>query len=128
MRCEAITRSGSQCKADALPGATWCYSHHPDKAEERRRNASKGGRTGGNGRPSALAEVQDAKNNVKSVLSGLLRGQIEPRLGGVLLSGFNVLARLIEQERRIRADEELEGRIEALEEMAEEEHRWATGG
>ncbi len=43
-RCEANTRSGVGCKNAALPGSPWCHGHDPDRAMERARIASAGGR------------------------------------------------------------------------------------
>jgi len=43
-RCEATTRSGVGCKNGALPGGPWCHGHHPDRAQDRVRIASAGGR------------------------------------------------------------------------------------
>ncbi len=46
-RCAATTRSGVGCKNGALPGSPWCHGHHPDRAEDRVRIASQGGRARG---------------------------------------------------------------------------------
>ncbi len=46
-RCEASTRSGLGCKNGALPGGPWCHGHHPDRAQDRVRIASQGGRARG---------------------------------------------------------------------------------
>jgi len=43
-RCDATTRSGLGCKNGALPGSPWCHGHHPDRAQDRVRIASAGGR------------------------------------------------------------------------------------
>ncbi len=48
--CAATTRSGVGCKNGALPGGPWCHGHHPDRAQDRVRIASQGGRA--RGRPS----------------------------------------------------------------------------
>ncbi len=48
--CEATTRSGVGCKNARLPGGPWCHGHHPDRAQDRVRIASQGGRA--RGRPS----------------------------------------------------------------------------
>ena len=37
---------------DSYDGSDYCYAHDPERAEERRRNAHKGGKRGGRGRPS----------------------------------------------------------------------------
>jgi hypothetical protein len=42
--CAATTRSGAGCKNAALPGGPWCHGHDPDRALDRVRIASQGGR------------------------------------------------------------------------------------
>ncbi len=42
--CEATTRSGVGCKNASLPGDRWCHGHSPDRAQDRVRIASAGGR------------------------------------------------------------------------------------
>lgn len=120
-KCAALTRNGERCRAGAMPGAEWCYSHHPDQAEKRRRNASRGGKAGGRGRPaSELAGVKaQLQNMADKVLSGALdRG--DAAVAGQLL---NVLLRALETERKWRETDELEERIAALEE-SKGERKW----
>ena len=114
MRCEAITRAGARCQAEAMEGYQWCYSHRPDLAEKRKRNAKKGGRTGGRGR-SSLAETEQAKKYIKGLVSQLHKGQVRREIANSCFTGLNVLARYVELERRIHEQDELEQRIEALE-------------
>jgi len=45
--CEATTRSGVGCKNASLPGDRWCHGHSPDRAQDRVRIASAGGRARG---------------------------------------------------------------------------------
>jgi hypothetical protein len=123
VRCSAIKRGGERCKLEATHGS-YCWSHAPEMAEARRQRARRAGKAGGNGRGSALAEVVECKRQIRSILGGLLRGQIQRDTGGVLLQGYNTLARYLDLERRIKADEDLEARIERLEEM-QKENRWA---
>lgn len=57
--CSGIRADGSRCRAQAITGSEWCFNHHPDYEEARRRRASKGGKRGGRGRPSVeLARLQ----------------------------------------------------------------------
>jgi hypothetical protein len=65
--CAAIKPDGVRCKARAMQGSQWCFNHHPAHSDERRRNASKGGRSGGRGRPakSGTEGVQDIKDLLK---------------------------------------------------------------
>ncbi len=65
-RCEATTRSGVGCKNGALPGGPWCHGHHPDRAQDRVRIASAGGRA--RSRPTtddswSVGEAEQAARN-----------------------------------------------------------------
>ncbi len=66
-RCQATTRSGVGCKNAALPGSPWCHGHAPDRARERVRIASAGGRA--RSRPatdnswSDIGEAEQAARN-----------------------------------------------------------------
>ena len=48
-KCSGITQAGTACKGTPIDGSQWCYVHHPDHADERRRHGSKGGKRGGVG-------------------------------------------------------------------------------
>jgi hypothetical protein len=52
-----IKRDGGRCTAPALPGEGYCYGHHPDFAEKRRRNAAKSHKA-----RSASPEIAAIKN------------------------------------------------------------------
>ncbi len=112
-RCQAIKPDGERCKGDASPGAEWCYSHDPAHAEERRRNASRGGRSGGRGRPGT--GLADLKRDVRKVIDGVLEGAVTQGPGAVALQGYNTLLRAAKVELEVREQTELIERIEALE-------------
>jgi hypothetical protein len=48
-RCAGIKRDGGRCAVVVGPGKDHCYAHDPARKEERRRNASRGGRSKGTG-------------------------------------------------------------------------------
>jgi hypothetical protein len=112
-RCAAIKPDGGRCKVDAMPGAEWCYSHHPDYAEERRRRASRAGKRGGRGRPAT--ELKDVKALCEDLTERVLTGALLPGPAAVANQLINTRLRAIEQERKIKETEDLEARIEALE-------------
>jgi hypothetical protein len=116
-RCAAIKPNGERCKAEAMPDAEWCYSHHPDYAAERRRRASRGGKTGGRGRPAT--ELKDVKALLEDLTERVLAGDLDTGRAAVANQLVNTRLRAIEQERKIKETEELEGRIEALERAQE---------
>ena len=121
MRCAAITKGGERCKGVASGSATYCYSHDPARAEERKRNAAKAGRAGGNGRSSGLSETAEAKRYIRGLVAKLLKGELARETATACFMGLNVLARYIELERKIVEQEEIIGRLEALEDVQEEE-------
>ena len=61
-RCAATTRSGVGCKNPAMSGGPWCHGHHPDRARERVRIASAGGRPGSWPAPDIGEEELAARN------------------------------------------------------------------
>jgi hypothetical protein len=112
--CEALKGDGSRCQARALQGSPWCYNHDPAKAEERKRNARRGGQTGGRGR-SSLMDTDQAKRHVKSLVGRLISGDVPRDLAVGAFMGINTLMRILEQERRLIEQHELTERIEQLE-------------
>jgi len=114
VRCTAITKGGSRCSHTATAD-TFCHLHHPDRAEQRRRDASRGGKAGGNGRSSGLSETAEAKRWIKGLVARLLKGEVERGVAATAFMGLGTLARYIELERRIREQDEIEERLAALE-------------
>ena len=108
-QCQGIKRDGSQCTLSVAAGAQWCFNHDPNRADERRRNASKAGRTKGTG------EISDLKKQLKDLAADVLSGDVQRADAAVVNQILNTRARLIELERKIREQEELEERLEALE-------------
>ncbi len=112
MRCDGITSGGERCKLEATHDS-YCWSHAPETADQRRRRARRGGKAGGRGRPGA--DLADLKRDVRGVIDGVLAGTILQGPGAVALQGFNVLLRAAKVEMDIREQTELIERIEALE-------------
>ena len=124
--CTAITQGGGRCKGIAIDSSGLCHAHHPDRTEQRRRAASKGGIRGGRGRP--LADLADLKRDVRKVVDGVLAGEVPQGPGAVALQGYNTLLRAAKVELDIREQTELIERLEALEEAAEGQRggrRWS---
>lgn len=112
-RCAGNTRDGRQCTAIVKPPQTYCYQHDPARAEERRRNASRAGRSTG-GR-----EVRDLKRRISDVVDGVLSGEIDKGSAAVAIQGLNAYRATLETERKITEQEELMERLEALEQVSE---------
>ncbi len=113
--CSGITEAGGRCKSIAISGSDYCHSHHPDRADARRRAARKGGQRGGRGRPAS--EVSELKGQLSDLYAAVLDGTTEPKVGAVAAQIANVRARLVDTELRVREQDELIGRLEELEEQ-----------
>jgi hypothetical protein len=92
-------------------GQTHCYQHDPRRAEDRRRNASKGGRSKGNPKLTRL------DRQLEDLAADALEGKVERGVAAVVNQIVNSRIRLLEVERKIKETEELETRLEALEDV-----------
>lgn len=121
-RCGGTTRNGRRCTVIVKPPHTHCYQHDPERAEERRRNASRAGKSAG-GR-----EIRDLKKRISDVVDAVLEGSQDRGRAAVAIQGFNALRGVLELERKVRELDELEARIEALEDNREEQggQRWGA--
>jgi hypothetical protein len=132
-RCARIKADGERCKGEAMPGAEWCYSHHPDYKEQRRRNASKGGKRGGRGRRGACEEISEIKALLEELTDRVTFEEgteyLPANHAAVAAQLINTRLRAIELERKIKETVELEERLEALEQAQQQEggsKRWGA--
>src|SRR5215204_5879374 len=117
-RCAGITAVGDRCKAEAMPQEEWCWNHHPDYEQARRRRASKGGKRGGRGRPQA--ELSDIKRRLSDLADDVLEGRQDKAVGAVASQVLNVYLRAISVETKLKEQFELVERLESLEEGLEQ--------
>jgi hypothetical protein len=113
--CTAITQGGERCKGVAIDSSGFCYSHHPDHAQARRRAARKGGKRGGRGRPVAeLGALRDENANIRH---RLLEGELLPNVAAVAIQSINTDIRAVGATLKAREQEELTREVEELREM-----------
>ena len=115
--CSGIKRDGSRCTATVEPPQQLCWWHDPANADKRRRAASKGGKGGGS------REIRDLKRRISEVVDAVLEGSQDRGRAAVAIQGFNALRSMLELERKIREQEEVLERLEALEQQ-EGGSRW----
>jgi hypothetical protein len=111
--CAGIRRSGGRCTVSVEPGHTYCHHHDPARADERRRAASRAGKS----KPSR--EIRALKKELEDLAAGVLEGRIERGNAVVVNQILNTRARLIELERKIREQDELLERLDALEQATQ---------
>jgi hypothetical protein len=117
-KCTAITRGGDRCKGIAIDSSGYCYAHHPDHADDRKRAAHKGGKRGGRGRPQA--ELTDIKQRLSDLAEDVLEGRQDKGVAAVASQVLNVYLRAVSVELKAREQLELTERLEALEEALEQ--------
>jgi hypothetical protein len=112
-KCAGITQAGTACKCIPIDGSQWCYVHHPDRTDERRRHGSKGGKRGGRGRP--IAELGALRDENAEIRRRLLKGELLPNVAAVAVQSINTDIRAVGAAMKAREQEELVERLEGLE-------------
>jgi len=110
--CSATTQYGRLCQKPPQPGKKVCWSHDPENAEQRIRNA----RAGGVAIHSPVTrEIGELKDELKMLIREVKEGKVAPGVATVVTQLANVLLCGIEQERKVREVKELEQRVARLE-------------
>jgi radical SAM superfamily enzyme YgiQ (UPF0313 family) len=112
-RCSGIRADGGRCGAQAIRSSEYCVNHHPDYEDTRRRRNSKGGRSGGRGRPTS--ELARLASRFEELADKVLSGEVERGLGAVAGQLLNGARACVRDGLAAREQEELVARLEALE-------------
>ena len=124
-KCTAITRGGNRCRGIAIDSSGYCYAHHPDHAEARRRAAHKGGRRGGRGRPQT--EINAAKERLWELAEVTLAGEVDRSTAAVVAQVLNVYLKAcavgLDAQERLEILPRLE-ELEALLAARKKNERW----
>ena len=120
-KCSGITQAGTSCRGIPIDGSDYCYVHHPDYIEERRRHGSKGGKRGGRGRPSV--ELARLQGRFEDLAAKVLAGEIERGVGAVAGQLLNGARACVRDGLAAREHEEFACRLEALEEQLERQEK-----
>jgi hypothetical protein len=113
-RCSGSKRTGGRCTAIVKPSQTYCYAHDPERAGERRRNASRAARSKPN------REILDIKNHLKELTLEVLSGVVSTAPYAVANQLINTRLRAVEVERKVREQDDLLERLKRLEEQSTE--------
>jgi hypothetical protein len=126
-KCAGITQAGTACKGIPIDGSGYCYVHHPDHAEERRRHGAKGGKRGGRGRP--VSELARLGARFEELANQVLRGEVDRSDGAVAGQLLNGARACVRDGLKAKEVEELEARLEELERVLEQRkdgNRWGA--
>jgi hypothetical protein len=86
----------------------FCHLHDPTRADERRRTASKAGRTRDN------KEVATLKEEIKGVIADVKAGDLDRNDAAVMIQGYRALKDYLALERQVRETDQLAAEIEEL--------------
>ena len=111
-RCAGEKQDGTPCERIVSASQTFCFAHDPAQADRRSRNASKAARS----KPSR--ELAAVKERLRGLADKVLSGQVEREAAAVAGRILSVYLRAVEQERKLREQEEVLERLEALEQKA----------
>jgi glutathione S-transferase len=109
--CAGIKRTGGRCTVSVEAGKTYCHHHDPARSGERKRAASRAGKS----KPSR--ELQGVKTQLQTLADRVLSGELDRADAAVCGQLLNVKLRAVELERKWKEVEELEERLEVLEEV-----------
>ncbi len=112
--CAGIKRNGDKCTVSVEPWRTYCHHHDPARTSERKRAASRAGRS----RPSQ--ELTQIKDLLKTLTDQVLEGSLDRGIATVANLLINTQLRSIDMTRKLVEQQELEERLEALEARAKE--------
>jgi hypothetical protein len=125
-QCIGTRADGELCAAQAIADSSWCFNHHPDYEEARKRRASRGGKRGGRGRP--LVAASEVAEQVQDLSDKVLAGELDRADAAVCGQLLNIKLRALEVGRKLREAEDLERRMEELEALvaARKERPWGA--
>ena len=120
--CTATKRDGSPCTLPSYGSDGLCWAHDPKNAERRRRGQSRGGKS------KPTKELLSIKQRLLALADDVLEGTVDRGVAAVASQILNVYLRAIELERKVKEQEEILDRIEALERSAEAKggSRWGA--
>ncbi len=121
-QCAGIKRDGGRCTVIVSNSSEYCYQHDPARAEDRRRAASKAGKS----KPSR--ELVDIKQRLSSLANDVLEGDVEKSVGSVVSQILNVYIRAIDVELKAVEQLQIVERLELLEQENETRKRSRAWG
>lgn len=107
-QCRGTKRNGERCSHVATEPDGYCWAHTPEKAEQRRRNASRAAQS----KPSR--EILALKDEIRLLIADVRNGELDRNNAAVMIQGYRVLKDLVELERKVKETDELQAAVEEL--------------
>jgi hypothetical protein len=111
--CTATKRNGEPCTLPSNGSGGLCWAHDPKNAGKRRRGQSRGGRN----KPSR--EIVAIRGRLSDLADGVLEGRVDRADAAVVGQLLGTVIRAIGTELKVREQQEIIERLEALEQAQE---------
>src|SRR5215217_1626774 len=112
-RCAGRKPNGEPCERIVRASERYCYAHDPSRAAERKRNASRAGKSKAN---REATDVERTRDQLQSIADLVLGKDVAPAYAAVAVQALNGKLRALEILRKWRETDDLEQRISQLEE------------
>src|SRR5215216_1450705 len=109
-RCPHTYADSSQCRRIVSAEQEYCYSHDPQRASERKRNAARGGRA------KASGELGRVKARLHTLADMVEEGQMDRADAAAISQIWGTYVRAVSVELKVREQLEITERLEAFEE------------
>ena len=109
-RCSHTYEDSSQCRRIVSAEQEYCYSHDPQRASERKRNAARGGRA------KASGELGRVKARLHTLADMVEEGQMDRADAAVISQIWGTYLRAVSVELKAREQLEITERLEQVEE------------
>jgi hypothetical protein len=113
-RCAGRKPDGTPCERIVPASQSYCYSHDPERKDERKRNAARAGRS----RPNK--ELVEVKGCLRKLAEDVISGRVDRADAAVAGQLFGTFIRAVSTEIKVKEVLELEERIEQLERSTRE--------
>ncbi len=121
-RCSHTYEDSSQCRRIVTAEQKYCYSHDPQRASERKRNAARGGRA------KASGELGRVKARLHALADMVEGGQMDRADAAVISQIWGTYLRAVSVELKAREQLEITERLEQLEDLGHKggNSRWGA--
>lgn len=121
-RCSHTYEDSSQCRRIVSAEQEYCYSHDPQRASERKRNAARGGRA------KASGELGRVKARLHTLADMVEEGQMDRADAAVISQIWGTYLRAVSVELKVREQLEITERLQMLEESLQANAAHNNGG
>ena len=120
-KCTFTKWNGDECRGGAVGPSGGCFAHDPAYELDRKRDARRSGKRGGRGRPNpGTADLHRLQSRFGALADKVLAGTVDRADAAVAIQALNGARACIAASARVRELEDVERRLDALEQGQKE--------